>query len=180
MTGDKSVIPDEVLLTKIYEIRGHKVMLDYDLAELYGVKTKVLKQAVRRKIGRFPDDFMFELSKKEFEILRSQIVTSKSGGTRYMPLAFTEHGVLMLSSILNSDRAVEINIQIMRIFTKMRQLLLTHKDLLLKLEQIERTVSSHDDQIVVLFEYLKKLMEEKEIRQEQESRKRIGFKKDDK
>jgi len=137
MEKSKSIIPDEVVLTKIYNIRNQKVMLDYDLSELYGVETKALKQAVRRNAKRFPRDFMFELTKDEFNNLRSQIVTSKSGGTRYMPMAFTEHGVLMLSSILRSDRAIEMNMQIMRIFTKMKEVLLTHKDILLKMEQME-------------------------------------------
>ena len=103
-------IPDELVMRKIYQIRGSNVMLDYDLAELYGVNTKALKQAVKRNISRFPKDFMFELNIEEFETLRSQIVTSKSGGTRYMPMAFTEHVVLMLSSVLRSNRAIEMNI----------------------------------------------------------------------
>ena len=177
---NKPIIPDEVVMTKIYEVRGHKVMLDYDLAELYNVPTKALKQSVRRNIKRFPSDFMFELSKDEFQILRSQIVTSKTGGTRYMPMAFTEHGVLMLSSVLKSDRAIAMNIQIMRIFTKMKEMLLTHKELLKRLDKIEKKVEGNTHEIVVLFEYLKKLMEDKEQQGNQESRKRIGFKKDEK
>jgi hypothetical protein len=124
-------IPDEVVMNKIYVIRSHKVMLDKDLAELYNVETKQLKRAVRNA-DRFPDDFMFELSIEEFDNLRSQIDTSSWGGTRYAPMAFTEQGVAMLSSVLNSDRAIKVNIQIIRIFTRMRQMLLTHKDLLLK------------------------------------------------
>ncbi len=156
-------------------------MIDRDLAELYGVETKRLKEQVRRNIDRFPEDFMFEMTKEELENWRSQFATSNRDimGLRRPPFVFTEHGVLMLSSVLNSKQAIKMNIQIMRIFTKMKEMLLTHKDLLLKFEQIELTVSSHDNQIVVLFEYLKKLMEEKEIKQKQESRKRIGFRKDD-
>lgn len=174
-------IPDEVLMSKIYVIRDQKVMIDRDLAELYGVETKRLKEQVRRNIDRFPEDFMFEMTKEELENWRSQFATSNRDimGLRRPPFVFTEHGVLMLSSVLNSKQAIKMNIQIMRIFTKMKEMLLTHKDLLLKFEQIELTVSSHDNQIVVLFEYLKKLMEEKEIKQKQESRKRIGFRKDD-
>jgi hypothetical protein len=178
MKEKKSIVPDEIVMTKIYEIRGSKVMLDYDLAELYGVETKVLKQAVRRNIKRFPEDFMFELSKEEFENLRSQIVTSKQGGTRYMPMVFTEHGVLMLSSVLRSDRAIEMNIQIMRIFTKMKEMLLTHKDLIKRIDIIERNLEGQGHEIKALFGYMKKLMEEKESKIEQESRKRIGYKKD--
>ena len=115
-------IPTETLMNKIYVIRGVKVMLDTDLAELYGVETKVLNQSVKRNSKRFPEDFMFQLSTPEFEILKSQFVTSSWGGARKLPFAFTEQGVAMLSGILNSDRAITVNIQIMRIFTNMRKL----------------------------------------------------------
>ena len=108
----KSIVPDEIVITKIHLIRDQKVMLDYDLAELYGVETRVLKQAVKRNINRFPEDFMFELTKEEHENLRSQIVTSSWGGTRYTPMAFTEQGVAQLSSVLNSGRAIQVNILI--------------------------------------------------------------------
>jgi phage regulator Rha-like protein len=132
------IVPDEILMSKIYYIRGYKVMLDEDLAELYEVETKQLKRQVRRNIDRFPEeDFMFELTKDELENLRSQIGTSSWGGSRYIPMAFTEQGVAMLSSVLNSARAIKVNIQIIRIFTRMREMLLTHKDILLKLEQLE-------------------------------------------
>ena len=114
----------QLIQSKIYEIRGQRVMLDFDLAQMYGTETKVLKQAVKRNIKRFPTDFMFELNKEEFEFLRSQIVTSNKGGTRYMPFAFTELGVAMLSSVLNSDTAIGINRGIMRAFVAVRQLLL--------------------------------------------------------
>jgi len=147
------------------------------LAELYGVETKALKQAVRRNIKRFPTDFMFELNKDEFQFLRSQTVTSSWGGTRYTPMAFTEHGVLMLSSVLRSDKAIELNIQIVRIFTRMREMLLTHKDLLVKLENLENTVSSNSDQLVVLFEHLKRLLEQSMLKEKQVKRKKIGFRK---
>src|SRR5436190_20010159 len=121
------IITDELVMNKIYLIRGHKVMLDFDLAKLYHVETKRLKEQVNRNQERFPDDFMFQLTKDEFEILRSQIATSSWGGARYMPMAFTEQGVSMLSSVLNSPTAISVNIQIIRVFTKMRALLLTHK-----------------------------------------------------
>lgn len=177
---NKSIVPDEIVITKIHVFRDQKVMLDYDLAELYGVETRVLKQAVKRNINRFPEDFMFELTKEELEILRSQIVTSSWGGTRYLPMAFTEHGVLMLSSILKSDRAIEMNIQIVRIFNKMKEMLLTHKDILLKLEKIEYKLLSNDEDIAVLFSYLKQLLKSEEQRNEQPtSRKMIGYKKDE-
>lgn len=173
----KNIIPDESIMSKIYLFRNQKVMIDKDLAELYGVEAKVLKQAVRRNIKRFPSDFMFELSKVEFADLRSQTVTSSWGGSRYLPMAFTEHSVLMLSSILRSEKAIEMNIQIVRIFTKMREMLLTHKDLLIKLENLENAVSSNSDQLVVLFEHLKRLLEQSMQKQNQKARKKIGFKK---
>lgn len=164
-------IPDEVVMNKIYVIRSQKVMLDKDLAELYNVETKQLKRAVRRNADRFPDDFMFELSKEEFDNLRNQIGTSSWGGTRYAPMAFTEQGVAMLSSALNSDRAIKVNIQIVRIFTRMRQILLTHKDLLLKMDELERKVAGQDEKIKLVFDYLKQFIKEQE-----EPRKEIGFK----
>jgi phage regulator Rha-like protein len=131
------LIMDEIVISKIFHIRDQKVMMDRDLAELYGIETKVLKQAVKRNINRFPPDFMFELSDYEEDILRSQNVTSNRGGNRYAPMVFTEHGVLMLSSVLKSDRAVEMNIQIVRVFSKMKELLLNQKDIIIKLQQIE-------------------------------------------
>ena len=135
-----SNIPAERITKKIYLIRGQKIMLDRDLAELYGVQTKVLKQAVRRNISRFPNDFMFELTDEEFQNWRSQIVTSKSDrmGLRYKPMAFTEQGVAMLSSVLNSKRAIQVNIQIMRAFTRLRQMLSTHDELKKKIESMEK------------------------------------------
>jgi hypothetical protein len=173
------LIPDEIIMNKIYLIRGHKVMLDQDLAELYNVDTKQLKRAVKRNITRFPEDFMFELDYKEFNNLRSQFGTSSWGGTRYKPMAFTEHGVLMLASVLSSERAVQINIQIMRIFTKMREMMSTHKDILRKLEEIERKYTDHDQKIMVIFEYLKQLEHVKESQLEQEPRKVVkGYRND--
>ena len=169
----KTVI-DEKTMSKIYSIRGKKVMLDFDLAELYAVETKQLKRQVKRNPERFPKDFMFELNAKEFENLRSQIGTSSWGGTRYLPMAFTEQGVAMLSSVLNSSTAIDVNIQIIRIFTKMKEMLLTNKDILLKLHKIESKLIGHDDDIKLIFEYLKKLLSPPPI----EPRKRIGFKPD--
>jgi len=142
-------------------------MIDWDLAELYGVETKVLKQAVRRNIKRFPNDFMFDLTKDEFENLRSQIVTSSWGGARYLPMAFTEQGVAMLSSVLKSDRAIQVNIQIMRAFTQLRQMLSTHIDLKRKIESMEK---KYDQQFQVVFEAIKQLLTE-----EDKSKKKIGF-----
>jgi hypothetical protein len=157
---------------KIYEIRGHKVMLDFDLAELYGTETKRLKEAVRRNLNRFPKDFMFELTKMEFDSLRSQIATSNRGGVRYMPFAFTEQGVAMLSSVLNSDKAIEVNIAIMRAFVFMRQYALTHKDLTEKLTALEKKYDTQFDDVYGAIEFLLK-KDRQEV--EQQERKPIGY-----
>ena len=136
--------------------------MDFDLATLYGVSTKVLKQAVKRNRKRFPKDFLFELTKSEFENLRSQIVTSSWGGLRYLPFAFTEQGVAMLSGILNSDRAIQVNIAIMRAFVHLRRFLESNKELSRKLEELEKAVSGHDEKIQLIFSAIKELMKEKE------------------
>jgi hypothetical protein len=170
------ILSDEVVLSKIYYVRGHKIMLDSDLADLYEVETKHLKRQVKRNLLRFPeDDFMFELTKDEFENLRCQFGTSSWGGLRYMPMAFTEQGVAMLSSVLNSNRAILVNIQIIRIFTKMREMLFSQKDILLKLEQLERQTMKNTEDVQEVFKYLKQLL----IPAEQANRRRIGFRQDD-
>lgn len=145
-------------------------MLDEDLAELYQVSTGRLNEQVKRNITRFPGDFMFQLTKDEFENLKSQNATSSWGGRRKLPSAFTEHGVLMLSSVLNSERAVAVNIQIMRIYTKMREMLMTNQEILLKLEQLERQTFQNSDDIQAIFAALKEL-----LNPPQEPRPRIGF-----
>jgi len=169
-----SVITDEFIVNTIHLFRDQKVILDEDLAKLYQVETKQLKRQVKRNIERFPEDFMFELNKEELENLRSQTGTSNWGGTRYMPMAFTEQGVAMLSSVLNSPTAIKVNIQIIRVFTKMRGLLMTNKDILLQLEKVERKLSKHDEDITLIFQHLKKLL----TPPPQPARQRIGFKKD--
>ena len=161
------LVPVERIVAKIYRIRDTKVMLDMDLAELYGVETRTLKQAVRRNIKRFPPDFMFELSYQEFRDLRSQIVMSSWGGTRRPPMAFTEQGVAMLSSVLKSDRAIQVNIQIMRAFTQLRQMLSTHEELRRKIEAMER---KYDQQFKVVFDAIKQLLDV-----ETKPRRKIGF-----
>jgi hypothetical protein len=170
------IVSEETISNKIYFIRNQKVMLDRDLATLYGIETRVLKQAVRRNISRFPQDFMFELNKSEFENWRSQFVTSNSEkmGLRYLPMAFTEHGVLMLSSVLNSDKAIQTNIQIMRIFTKVRQMLLDTTDLKIDIMQIQKKLENHDKNIELVFSYLDELTDKKET---VEPRTKIGYKK---
>lgn len=167
-------LAEEAIISKIYLIRGYKVMIDRDLAELYGVETKQLKRQVKRNIDRFPPDFMFELDGQEFRDWRSQFGTSNEGdkmGLRYAPYVFTEQGVAMLSTVLNSDRAIKVNIQIMRIYTKMRELLLTHKDILLKLEQLEKQVVQNSQDIQMIFTALKEL-----LNPPNPPRQRIGFK----
>ena len=175
--NDSMMIPEEVIMSKIYLIRGLKVMLDLDLAELYGVETKQLKRAVRRNISRFPADFMFELTQEELANWRSQFGTSnrEKMGLRYLPFAFTEHGVLMLASVLNSERAVHVNIRIVRIFARMRKLLETHAELLRKLEQLQQKDIEQDRQILLIFEYLKQLEQSRQQQDEQFNRKRIGY-----
>ena len=162
--------------TKIYEIRGHKVMLDFDLAELYLTETKYLKRTVRINIKRFPPDFMFELTKPEWETLRCDISTSNSrGGTRYLPFAFTEQGVAMLSGILNSDKAIEVNIAIMRVFVFIRQYALSHNDLTAKLLELE---SKYDKQFKDVYDAINFLLNKDDLQTRQNQRKRIGFKLD--
>mgnify|MGYP001544357606 CR=1 FL=1 len=164
----KDIIPTERIEKKIYIFRGTKVMLDQDLAELYEVETSQLKRQVRRNIDRFPEDFMFELTKDEFEDLRCQIGTSSWGGTRYMPMAFTEQGVAMLSSVLSSKRAIQVNIQIMRAFTKLRVMISSHKELQKKLEAMEKR---YDEQFRVVFEAIQQLLKE-----DAKPAKKVGFK----
>ena len=144
---------------RIFVIRGQKVMVDSDLADLYRVPTKVFNQAVKRNLNRFPKDFMFQLSAKEMEILRSQIVTSSWGGRRTMPYAFTEQGVAMLSSVLNSERAVYVNIAIMRAFVKLREILTTHRELAQKIEELERKYKQHDEKIQAVFDAIRQLLQ---------------------
>lgn len=165
-----ATVTDEVIVNRIYMIRGQKVMLDEDLAELYQVPTGRLNEQVKRNIDGFPADFMFQLTEEEFKNLKSQNATSSWGGRRKLPSPFSEHGVLMLSSVLNSGIAISVNIQIMRIYTKMRELLMTNQEILLKLEQLERKVDGHDEDIQVIFAYLKQLLDPP-----QEPRPRIGF-----
>jgi uncharacterized membrane-anchored protein YjiN (DUF445 family) len=167
-----TAIPDERIIGKIYFIRGEKVMFDRDLAVLYEVETRILNQAVKRNVDRFPDDFMFQLNKKEAEIfsrlevvtsdegknLKSQTVTSSWGGSRKLPYVFTEQGVAMLSSVLKSKRAIQVNIQIMRTFTKMRRFLASNQELAKKIEKIEKDNKENKDNFKLVFKVLAKLM----------------------
>lgn len=173
------IIPDKKVIEKIYNVKGEKVMLDSDLAELYGVETRTLNQAVKRNINRFPEDFMFQLSQKDWDILRSQIVISNHGGRRHRPLVFTEQGVSMLSTVLNSEVAINVNIQIIRVFTRMRKMVLDQKSLVSKLNQIELRLLKHDDrlrqnegEIELVFQALKQLVN---APAQEPSRKKIGY-----
>ena len=186
------ILSEEKVISKIYLIRGKKVMLDRDLAEMYDVETRVLNQSVKRNIKRFPEDFMFQLTEEELQnwisqnvisnsdsnLISQNVISSSHGGMRKLPYAFTEQGVAMLSSVLNSDTAIEVNIKIIRIFTKMREMLITNKDFLLKLEQLENkilrqdeTISKHDNDMQMIFTALKELLV-----QEETPRNPIGFK----
>ncbi len=174
----KNIIISQSLAAKIYMIRGKSVMLDKDLAELYNVKTKRLKEQVKRNIKRFPDDFMFILNKKEFHVLRSQIATSKHGGVRYYPMVFTEQGIAMLSSVLNSENAIQINIKIMRAFIKLRQLIFSNNELKLLIEKLERRMDKYDfniennkKEIQILAGLIKQMLHPSP----QKPKKKIGF-----
>jgi hypothetical protein len=167
-----ALIPIERIEQRIYLVRGHKVMLDNELAALYQASTKVLNQAVKRNRNRFPEDFMFRLTKQEAESLRSQIVTSKTGrgGPRYNPYVFTEHGVAMLSSVLRSRRAVEMNILIIRAFIRLREMLASHKELARKIQDIELTQQEHGIKIDSVYNMVKRLIETPA-----KPKRRIGF-----
>jgi hypothetical protein len=176
MEKDKMVsISEDVIMNKIHLIRGVKVMLDSDLAELYEVETKALKQAVKRNKDIFPEHFMFELTEDEFKNLRSQFVTSSWGGQRYLPFVFSEHGVLQLANVLRSPRAKKMSIRIIEVFIKMREMFATHKEILHKLEQLGQKDIEQDEKIMLIFEYLKQLEKAKQDELEYRNRKPIGF-----
>jgi phage regulator Rha-like protein len=181
----------QTIQNRIYEIRGDRVMLDRDLAALYETETKRLKEAVNRNIKRFPKDFMFQLTKEEFEDLRfqietlektdkplrTQIATSNRGGIRYMPYAFTEQGVAMLSGVLNSDKAINMNIAIMRAFVEVRKVLLRQNDLKEQLKEIKERLGEHDVQLNQIYDAMENLLDEKAAQRNWDTRERIGFKK---
>jgi len=172
MGDKKALVPAEAIVTKILFLRGEKVLLDRDLAGLYGVETRVLKQAVRRNIKRFPEDFMFELTEDENRALRSQSVILKRGQhSKYLPFAFTEQGVAMLSSVLNSDRAIEVNIAIMRAFVQLRKMISSNEELARKLEKLEHKIEKQDEDIGLIFEAIRELMTPPDT-----PPKKIGFK----
>ncbi|MCB9756883.1 MAG: ORF6N domain-containing protein [Candidatus Omnitrophica bacterium] len=166
------LVPTEIIENKIFLIRGKKVMFDRDLAILYDIPTKRLKEQVNRNRKRFPDDFMFELTLAEAKGLRSQFATLKRGEhMKYRPYVFTEQGVAMLSSVINSERAIEVNIQIMRVFVKIKEFVLTHHDLAQKIDALERKFEEHDKKFVVVFEAIRRLM----APEPEPQKRKIGF-----
>ncbi len=170
--SDKMIIPDEVVISKIYEIRGQKVMLDRDLAELYDVKAIRLREQVKRNIEKFPEHFMFQLTEEETDAMVSQnAIPSKQHLGGSLPLVFTEHGLLQLANVLTSGRATQMSIQIIEIFVKMREMILTHKDLLMEMEEIRKKVSGQDEKIELIFNYLKRFVQDQET-----PRKEVGYK----
>ena len=173
---ENQIIPDEVIMSKIFYIRGQKVMLDSDLAELYGVETKRLKEQVKRNINRFPERFMFELSRQENELLRSQNATLKKGEhSKYLPFVFTEHGILMLSNVLKSESAVQVSIRIIDVFVRLRKAYAEQTEVWLTIEKIKSKLDNHDKNMEIVFRYLDELIDKKE---NQSPRKTIGFKPD--
>ena len=172
MKDSSNLVPIELIQKKIKVIRGEKVMIDHDHAALYGVETKQLKRAVRRNVDRFPSDFMFELTREEYNSLRSQFGTLKRGAhSKYLPMVFTEQGVAMLSSVLNSDRAIEVNIAIMRAFVQLRKMIASNEELAGKVEELEHKIAQHDEDIGLIFEAIRELMTPPE-----KPPKKIGFK----
>lgn len=170
------VIAEELIASRIYLIRGKQVMLSHDLAELYQVETKVLNQQVKRNIGKFPPRYMFRLNKQELENQRSHFVTFKEFHIKYLPLAFTEHGILMLSSVLRSERADKVNIMIVDTFIKLRDLMYFHQGLAYQVEKVQNKVIKHDKQILVILEHIKQMEKMKEQELKHHKRNRIGFK----
>jgi transcriptional regulator with XRE-family HTH domain len=173
MENTVSIIPNEIISNRIYFIRNQKVMLDKDLAELFGVETRRINEQIKRNIDRFPSNFMFQLTENEFEILMSQFATSKRGGTRKLPYVFTEHGILQLSNVIKSERATQMSIKIIEIFVSMREYLTENLTTKLEIEEIKKKLINHDKNIELVFSYLDELMDKKD---KQVERTKIGYK----
>ncbi|MCX6280853.1 MAG: ORF6N domain-containing protein [Bacteroidetes bacterium] len=170
------IVPEERIISRIYLVRGRKIMIDKDLAELYQVESIRLREQVKRNIERFPPNFMFRLTQDETNFMVSQnAIPSKQHLGGHLPYVFTEHGVLMLANVLKSERAIKMSIRIIEVFIKIREMLLTHNDILLKLEKIEQKLIGHDDKILLIFEYLKQLEQSKQQHEAQSQRKKIGY-----
>ncbi|MBN2864120.1 MAG: ORF6N domain-containing protein [Bacteroidales bacterium] len=171
------LIAEEIIIGKIFTVRGKQVMLSQDLADLYQVDTKALNQQVKRNKGKFPESYMFQLTKEEYARIRSQNVTLKRGQhAKYMPYAFTEHGILMLSSVLNSERADKVSMIIVETSIKLREIFFLNKDVLHQLEKVQSKLTEHDNQLTIIFEYIKQLEQIKQDEEDFKNRKRIGFK----
>ena len=177
MSENQIMLPEATIISKIFFIRGKKIMLDRDLANFYGIETRRLKEQVRRNPERFPDDFMIEFTKKELENFRKQFGNSNKEimGLRIPPFAFMEHGILMLASVLNTERAIQVNIQLVRIFNKMREMLQSNKELTEALEQLRDKINNHDDKFILIFDYLRKFDQNWKQQLTQVNRKRIGY-----
>lgn len=176
MQKEETVIPIEVIANKIYLIRGQKVMIDRDIALLYGVDTKRLNEQVKRNINRFPENFMFQLSKNELENLKSQNATSSWGGRRTLPYAFTEHGILMLANVVKSERAIKVSIRLIEVFIKIREFFLSQRKIEIRLEKAEVALSKHEGMILEIVKYVEQIEKEKQIQSGQAKRKKIGYK----
>jgi len=176
--SNEIILSNEIVISKILYIRGQKVMIDSDLAEMFGVTTKRLNEQVKRNIKRFPEHFMFILTQEEKEnVVANCDHLKKLKYSPYLPSVFTEHGIIMLSSVLNSETAIQVSVRIVEVFIKMREMLISHKELLKELEQIKKQISNHDDQFLLVFEYLKQFEETKQQHLEQANRKKIGYRK---
>ena len=172
-------IPEEIIFSKIFLVRNKQVILDRDLADFYQVETKQLKRAVRRNINRFPEDFMIELSLEEFQLLRSQFGTSSWGGSRYSPMAFSEHGIVMLASVLHSQKAISVNIQIVRALLKMREILNSQNIMFSRLRKVETDQIRQGEKISQIFKLLEEIGKENRKLEEHQNRKRVGFRRED-
>jgi hypothetical protein len=173
-------LPDDAIISKIYFVRDKKVMLDKDLAELYGVKALRLREQVKRNIARFPENFMFRLTEQETDYMVSQnAIPSKQHLGGHLPYVFTEHGVLMLANVLKSERAIKMSIRIIEVFIRIREMILSQKDIFLKLEKLEQKIVGHDEKIIVIFEYLRQLEQSRHQQEGQANRKRIGYRKEE-
>ena len=175
--ANQIMLPEATIISKIFLIRGKKIILDRDLANFYGIETRRLKEQVRRNPERFPDDFMIEFTKEELENFRKQFGNSNKEimGLRIPPFAFTEHGILMLASVLNTERAIQVNIQLVRIFNKMREMLQSNKELIVELEQLRDKINDHDNKFILIFDYLKQFDKNRKQQLNQTNRKRIGY-----
>lgn len=173
------IIAEEIIISKIFTIRGKKVMLSQDLADLYQVETKALNQQVKRNKGKFPESYMFQLTREEYSRIRSQNVTLKRGQhAKYLPYAFTEHGILMLSSVLNSERADKVSMIIVETFIRLREIIFLNKDVLNQLEKVQSKLSEHDNQLMAIFEYIRQIEQLKQTETDFKNRRRIGFRSD--